>query len=127
MVFGAVYACGGNHSAAAYADICMSSTITSISTDVLATSEALLEAHDALLRKLEANQQKYRLITQRFPSPPPGLGARLVVPARSPHESEGHIESSDSEPDVREVCKVYTTTGSCSTQLTCLANPAPAA
>lgn len=83
----------------------MSSTITSTSTDVLASSKALLDAHDALLRKLEANQQRYQSTIQRFPSPPPGLGTRFLVPARSPHSREGSVESSDSETDVREVCK----------------------
>ena len=83
----------------------MSSAITSTSTDVLASSKALLDTHDALLQKLDADQQRYRLIIQRFPSPPPGLGSRFIVPTRSPDGREDSNVSSDSEPDVREVSK----------------------
>jgi hypothetical protein len=83
----------------------MSSAITSTLTNVLASSKALLDAHDALLKKLDADQQRYRLIIHRFPSPPPGLGSRFIIPARLPHEREDSNVSSDSEPNVREVSK----------------------
>lgn len=71
--------------------------------DVLVSSSALLDAHEDLLKKLEAAQQRHRAILTRFPSPAPGLSARSIVPSRSPRQRKRSIDSNGSNDDIQEV------------------------